>query len=217
MSNWENTASGDVSKPKPWTGVAGKGGMMTCREERPCENDQTKLARNADGVEEGAQVMWPRGLGRWTWNVQGASCWKGHAFTDFFNEDEDGYPIGRHLLSFLSYLVGDSQAIHLTVQWAKWFSLAIKAWNSREPQSREREGSRGFCMFSGDFGNNSCISHVLICSSKGCSVHANCYNKSNGLHMYDSLFFTFHLSEPRINISPYYWGTLGKLLDFSIP
>lgn len=120
---------------------------------------------------------------RWMWPLQGTSCWKRQSFTDFFSDDEADYPIGRHLLSFLSYLVGDSQAIHLTVQWAKWFSLAIKAWNSREPQSREREGSRRICMFSGDFGNHSWSSHVLICSPNGSSGHANCYNKTNDLHM----------------------------------
>ena len=161
-------------------------------------------------VEEGATITWPGSLGTWIWNVQEASCWKGHSFADILNEDKDGCPIVRHLLSFLSYLAGDSQAIHLTVQWAKWFSLAIKAWNSGEPQSRERVGSGGICVFSADFGNQYWSSRVLIYSPNGCSVHANCYNKSNGLHMYESLFFSFHLREPRIDILPYYCGTLGK-------
>lgn len=90
---------------------------MTCRDkEMRSENDRMKLAKNADGKEVEAQGTWPGSLGTWMRNVQGASCWKGHCFTDFSREDGDGRLRDRHLLPFLCFIIGDSQAIPLTMQ-----------------------------------------------------------------------------------------------------
>lgn len=79
-------------------------------------------------------------------------------------------------------------------------------------------------MFSGDFGSHFWHRHVLVCSPHGYSVTANCCNMNSVLYACISFYtpqgtdvFSCHPGKPRIDIIPYYFGTVGKFENFPIP